>query len=225
MRGPLFLAAVLSCHRRKREYFPTILLKSNHFYRVSGRCISLPMVALPTHLVLRAEDRTRVPLVPKDAARLIAAGLSISVETGAVREFSTSDYARAGCAIFRAGAWASADLDAFVLGVGVPDGDSPLVHRHLFFARSAAGPAERAVLLGRFARGGGLLLDFEALTCDRGLAFLPFDPRMPSAEISRRLFPHLLGLGEGTPIWWRAERAYRRMAAPTGKRMDIGTCV
>ncbi|MFF4330404.1 saccharopine dehydrogenase [Streptomyces sp. NPDC001591] len=128
-----------------------------------------------THLWMRHEARLterRAPLTPQDAARLVAAGVRITVEESAQRAFPLADYAAAGCATAPTGSWhEQAPDDAYVLGLKeLPAGPGApaLRHRHIYFGHAYKGQAGARELLARFTAGGGALLDMEYLTDDSG---------------------------------------------------------
>lgn len=139
-------------------------------------------MSVPTpgpHIWMRHEVRSterRAPLVPADAARLVEAGFRLTVETSPQRAFGIEEYAAAGAEIAPAGSWVSdAPDDAFVLGLKeLPDGPAQLRHRHIYFAHAYKGQDGAAELLGRFAEGGGTLLDIEYLVDDTGRRVVAF---------------------------------------------------
>lgn len=129
-------------------------------------------------LLLRAEARPterRTPLVPADAARLVAAGVEVSVEASAQRTFDDEAYAAVGCRIVSAGSWVSADPDVVVLGIKeLPDQPAAITQRHVTFGHAFKGQPGATDLLARFARGGGTLLDLEYLTDENGRRLVAF---------------------------------------------------
>ncbi|MEW1638803.1 saccharopine dehydrogenase [Streptomyces sp. NPDC093801] len=129
----------------------------------------------PTHLWMRHEARSterRAPLTPQDAARLVEAGVRITVEESAQRAFPLADYTAAGCATAPTGTWhEKAPDDAYVLGLKeLPAGPGApaLRHRHIYFGHAYKGQSGARELLARFTAGGGALLDMEYLTDDSG---------------------------------------------------------
>lgn len=131
----------------------------------------------PVHLWLRHETRSterRAPLVPHDAARLVADGVQVTVEESPQRVFGVEAYRAGGCRIVPAGSWVDAPDDAHVLGIKeLPDEPDSLRHTHIFFGHAYKGQDGAGALLDRFAAGGGRLLDLEYLTVDgrRVIAF------------------------------------------------------
>lgn len=130
------------------------------------------------HLWMRAESRPserRAPLVPEDAARLMARGVEITVEESAQRAFPLDDYLAAGCHAAPAGSWTDAPGGAHVLGLKeLPDGPVELAHRHIYFGHAYKGQTGASELLARFTAGGGSLLDLEYLTDDTGRRLAAF---------------------------------------------------
>lgn len=120
-----------------------------------------------THLWLRAEQRdneTRVGLTPEGAAKLIAAGITLTVEDSATRCIATQAYAEKGAQIAPEGSWPGAPQDAIVFGLKeLPEDGTPLTHRHILFGHAYKGQPSGQVLLKRFAAGGGTLYDLEYL--------------------------------------------------------------
>ncbi|MGW1990766.1 saccharopine dehydrogenase [Embleya sp. NPDC001921] len=111
------------------------------------------------------ESERRAPIVPADAARLVAHGITLTVEHSPQRAFPISDYLDAGCVVAEAGTWLDAPAAEFVVGLKeLPDGPSALAHRHVYFGHAYKGQRDAAALLRRFAAGGGALLDMEYLT-------------------------------------------------------------
>ncbi len=129
------------------------------------------------HLWMRHETRPterRAPLVPHDAARLVAAGARVTVEESPQRVFDIEAYRAGGCEVALAGSWPQAPDDAHVLGIKeLPDEPVELRHTHIFFGHSYKGQDGAEALLARFSAGGGDLLDLEYLTADgrRVIAF------------------------------------------------------
>ena len=135
------------------------------------------MTGMSLHLWLRHETREterRAPLVPHDAARLVADGVRVTVEESPQRVFDVEAYRSGGCGTAAAGSWVDAPDDAVVLGIKeLPDGPSTLRHRHVFFGHAYKGQDGAEALLRRFVDGGGELLDFEYVTVEgrRVIAF------------------------------------------------------
>lgn len=120
------------------------------------------------HLWVRSESRAheeRVGLTPQGAARLIAAGIKVTVEQSAQRIMPIADYAAAGCVIAPEFSWPDAPRDAIIFGLKeLPDDGTPLPHRHIMFGHAYKGQPAGKVLLDRFSAGGGALYDLEYLT-------------------------------------------------------------
>lgn len=124
------------------------------------------------HLWVRAEQRpneTRVGITPDGAAELLNKGFAVTVEESPSRVIPTDQYAAAGCNIVPAHSWPDAPSDAIIFGLKeLPDDDTPLRHRHVMFGHAYKGQSSGRVLLERFRKGGGQLLDLEYLTDDTG---------------------------------------------------------
>lgn len=131
-----------------------------------------------TRLWMRHEIRPtecRAPIVPADAAQLVSQGIQVTVEQSPQRAFPLSDYTAAGCHTAPAGSWVDAPRDHYIVGIKeLPDQPDHLVHRHVFFGHAYKGQAGAAALLGRFAAGGGQLLDIEYLVNDNGRRLAAF---------------------------------------------------
>ena len=129
-------------------------------------------------LLLRAEAREterRTPLVPKDAATLVAAGMSVSVERSARRIFDDVAYAEAGCTLVAAGAWADAPRSTLVLGVKeLPEAPDTLSGTYAHFAHLYKDQRGWQTELARFHRGGGALHDLEYMTGEDGTRVAAF---------------------------------------------------
>lgn len=122
------------------------------------------------HLWIRAEARPteqRVPIVPADAARLVADGFTVTVEESPTRIVPLEEYVAAGCVTAAAGSWVDAPQGAVVVGIKeLPEDPADLQHTHVFFAHAYKGQEGADEVLDRFRRGGGELLDVEYLTVD-----------------------------------------------------------
>lgn len=121
-----------------------------------------------THLWLRAEQRPhedRVGLTPEGAARLIAAGIRVTVEDSPARVIPLDAYVAAGATPAPFASWPGAPLDAIIFGLKeLPEDGTPLPHRHIMFGHAYKGQPAGQVLLRRFLAGGGTLFDLEYLT-------------------------------------------------------------
>lgn len=120
-----------------------------------------------SHLWVRAEQRdneTRTGLTPEGAAKLIAAGIRVTVEDSPKRCLPTDRYAAAGAEIAPAFSWPDAPGDAIVFGLKeLPEDGTPLPHRHIMFGHAFKGQPTGQRLLHRFKAGGGTLYDLEYL--------------------------------------------------------------
>ena len=131
-----------------------------------------------THLWVRAEQRdneARVGLTPEGAAKLMAAGLQVTVEDSDSRCIPTDRYRAAGAQLAPAGAWPEAPDDAIIFGLKeLPEDGTPLPHRHIMFGHAYKGQPAGQTLLRRFQAGGGTRFDLEYLvdaSDRRGAAF------------------------------------------------------
>lgn len=123
-----------------------------------------------THLWIRAEARAteqRTPIVPADAARLVADGVAVTVEESPHRAYPIEEYVDAGCRVEPAGSWVDAPDDAYIVGIKeLPEEPAELRHAHIYFAHAFKGQDGAEELLARLTRGGGELLDVEYLTLE-----------------------------------------------------------
>lgn len=125
-----------------------------------------------THLWVRAEQREnedRVGLTPEGAAKLIAAGITVTVEDSQTRCIPTDRYAQAGATIAPENAWPTAPAEAIIFGLKeLPDDGTNLPHRHIMFGHAYKGQPAGQMLLDRFRAGGGTLYDLEYLVDEGG---------------------------------------------------------
>ncbi|WP_319824982.1 saccharopine dehydrogenase [Thalassovita sp.] len=125
-----------------------------------------------THLWVRAEQRPnedRVGLTPEGAARLIAAGIKVTVEESRTRAIPMRGYVDAGVQVAPENGWPDAPRDAIIFGLKeLPDDGTPLPHRHIMFGHAFKGQHSGKALLQRFKAGGGTLYDLEYLVDERG---------------------------------------------------------
>lgn len=130
------------------------------------------------HLWLRREAspvEERAPIVPGDAAALVADGIAVTVEEAPQRAFPAQAYAAAGCRLVPAGRWPDAPPDAVVVGLKEPEAQTwPLTQRHVFFGHAYKGQVGGPEVLRRFVAGGGTLLDLEAMVGEDGRRVVAF---------------------------------------------------
>ncbi len=123
-------------------------------------------------LLLRAEAREterRTPLTPMDAAVLVGAGGTVSVERSTRRIFDDAAYAGAGCILVEPGSWIHVPDDTLVLGVKeLPQSPDVLGGTYAHFAHLYKGQRGWQGDLSRFLRGEGTLYDLEYLTGETG---------------------------------------------------------
>lgn len=120
-----------------------------------------------THLWVRAEQRPnedRVGLTPEGASHLIAQGIRVTVEESRSRAIPIKGYVEAGCEIAPENSWPDAPSGAIIFGLKeLPEGGTPLQHRHIMFGHAFKGQHAGRRLLERFRAGGGTLYDLEYL--------------------------------------------------------------
>jgi saccharopine dehydrogenase (NAD+, L-lysine-forming) len=122
-----------------------------------------------------APTEQRTPLIPQHAARLLAAGLSVTVEESTHRAFPIEEYAAAGCRVVPGDTWPDAPASDFVLGLKEPSAAAKqLTHSHIFFGHAYKGQEGGPALLRRLTDGGGTLYDLEYLTDDAGRRVVAF---------------------------------------------------
>ncbi|WP_299552101.1 saccharopine dehydrogenase [uncultured Tateyamaria sp.] len=125
-----------------------------------------------THLWVRAEQREnedRVGLTPEGAAKLITAGIKVTVEDSQTRCIPIDRYAIVGATIVPQNAWPTAPTDAIIFGLKeLPDDATSLPHQHIMFGHAYKGQPAGRILLQRFKAGGGTLYDLEYLVDEAG---------------------------------------------------------
>lgn len=125
-----------------------------------------------THLWVRAEQRLnedRVGLTPGGAAKLIAAGIRVTIEDSGTRAIGIDGYRDAGCEIATENSWPQAPADAIIFGLKeLPEDGTPLPHKHIMFGHAFKGQHSGRALLERFKAGGGTLYDLEYLVDETG---------------------------------------------------------
>ena len=127
---------------------------------------------------LRDETRAteqRTPIVPGDAARLMAAGHDLVVEKSDKRIFSDRAYAAIGARLVPSGSWPQAPRDAVIVGIKeLQGGIAALRHRFIHFAHIFKDQQGWREELGRFEAGGGTLYDIEYLVDESGKRLAAF---------------------------------------------------
>lgn len=125
---------------------------------------------MTTHIWLRAETKpseARTPLVPTGVAALLEKGFALTVERSDQRCILNQAFADVGCELAAAESWTRAPSNAFVLGLkDLPDTQSPLLHRHIYFGHVYKNQPGWKETLRRFTQGGGSLYDLEFLVDD-----------------------------------------------------------
>lgn len=131
------------------------------------------------HIWLRAETKPgeeRRALSPGNAQKLLEHGLELTVERSSQSIFEDGEYENLGCEGVAENSWQEqAPPEAYILGLKeLPASDTPLVHRHIYFAHCYKGQEGWQDLLRRFQAGGGSLLDLEYLTNSDGRRLAAF---------------------------------------------------
>lgn len=121
-----------------------------------------------------SHQERRTPLVPTDAAALVAGGVEVTVEESDHRAFPIAEYAAAGCRVVTGDTFPDAPADTVVLGLKEPAGSHALTHRHVYFGHAYLGQVTAPQVLRRFTTGGGVLLDLETLVDGRGRRITAF---------------------------------------------------
>lgn len=133
---------------------------------------------MTTHLWLRAESRPserRTAVTPDGVRALIERGHRVTVEENPQRIFPIEAYREAGAEIAPEGSWPDAPREAIILGLKeLPEEDTPLAHRHIFFAHAFKGQPGAERILRRFAEGGGTIYDLEYLADENGRRLAAF---------------------------------------------------
>ena len=126
------------------------------------------------HLWVRAEQRAnekRVGLSPEDAAKLVNAGIKVTVEESTDRIIPTESYSKVGCVISKQHSWQSAPKEAIILGLKeLPENIEKLEHKHIMFGHAFKGQSDGKNFLKKFKAGKGILYDLEYLTDAEGTA-------------------------------------------------------
>ena len=129
-------------------------------------------------LLVRAEAREterRAPLVPADAAVLVAEGWAISVERCDRRVFADAAYEEAGCTLVDSDTWMDQSPDTLILGVKeLPESPDALSGAYAHFAHLYKEQRGWQDDLARYVRGGGTLYDLEYLTDANGVRVAAF---------------------------------------------------
>ena len=122
-------------------------------------------------LWLRSEsDQTerRVPLCPEAVGSLVGRGIPVIVEKSAARVFSDDSYANNGARLVETGAWVrNTDPAVLVIGLRPPKLLKKFIHKHVCYAHCYKKQPDAETYLAAFARGGGMLYDYESLVFDR----------------------------------------------------------
>ena len=178
-----------------------------------------------TGLWLRREaspHEERTPLVPADAAALVAAGMEVAVEEAEQRAFPAEEYAAAGCRIVPADSWPDAPPGTFVLGLKEPTlAADALAHSHIFFGHAYKGQVDGPRVLRRFTSGGGALLDLEELVDDSGRRVVAFGFWAGYVGAALAVLHHRGALTPPLRSTTREELDARLTAAPSAERAVV----
>ncbi|KAH9906359.1 hypothetical protein F4778DRAFT_769454 [Xylariomycetidae sp. FL2044] len=121
----------------------------------------------PTVLHLRSETKPlerRSALTPTTAKALIDAGYTVNVEKSSLRIFDDQEFADVGAHLVSTGSWKDVSTDHIIVGLKeLEEEDTPLKHVFVHFHHCYKGQAGWQQVLGRYPRGGGVLLDLEFL--------------------------------------------------------------
>eukprot|EP00013_Stygamoeba_regulata_P018833 CAMPEP_0177655212 /NCGR_PEP_ID=MMETSP0447-20121125/14821_1 /TAXON_ID=0 /ORGANISM="Stygamoeba regulata, Strain BSH-02190019" /LENGTH=390 /DNA_ID=CAMNT_0019159065 /DNA_START=101 /DNA_END=1274 /DNA_ORIENTATION=- len=159
----------------------------------------------PVHVWLRDEVKPheqRTALTPENAAKLVEAGFTVSVErTTNDRCFPDEEYEKVGCTLVETGSWPKAPKDAIILGLKeLPESTEPISHDHIFFAHCFKGQEGWRELMQRFLSGGGTIYDLEFLKRD-GMRVAAFG--RPAG---------IIGCAAGVLLWTHQQRQRVRVA-------------
>ena len=149
---------------------------------------------------IRREDKNqwerRVPLTPDHVARLLEAGLEVSIQPSGIRVFSDQEYAAAGAAVVE-------DLDHCDLVLAVKEIPEIFFRDggvYMFFAHVCKGQSHNMPMLRRILDRRATLIDHERVTDDEGRRLVFFGYHAGAAGIIETLYT--LGRRfewEGTP--------------------------
>lgn len=158
---------------------------------------------------LRAETKPnerRSPLAPRDAKKLIDAGIEITVEQSNTRIFTDEEFAVVGCRMVEPGSWHDAPRDSLILGLKeLPMASTPIQHCHCYFAHAFRGQPHADSVLRRFREGDGRLFDLEYLLDAEGrrIAAFGFWAGYVGAALGIAAYAHRsrqIALGPQTPF-------------------------
>jgi len=162
-------------------------------------------------LWLRAETKPnehRSALTPSVCEHLIKKGYVINVERSTEKSterfFSDAEYEKVGCQLVEPGSWKTAPKEFFIVGLKeLPENDeSPLEHRHIFFAHCFKHQRGWQDLIKRFHVGGGELYDLEFLNDDQGRRVAAFG-----------YYAGFAGSAVGIDVWCHQQLGFLKMEA------------
>jgi len=124
------------------------------------------------HFWLRDEIKPgekRTPILPEHAKKLLSVGHLVTVEESVNRCIPDEEYNKVGCRLVPSGSWTQSPKDTVILGLKeLPDGKSPIYHRHIYFAHVFKEQSGWKDILSRFVRGNGFIWDLEYLSDETG---------------------------------------------------------
>ena len=84
---------------------------------------------------------------PEDAAKLVSAGIKVTIEESTDRIIPTESYSNVGCVISKKHSWQSAPKEAIILGLKeLPENIEKLEHKHIMFGHAFKGQSDRKEL-------------------------------------------------------------------------------
>lgn len=111
----------------------------------------------------------RSALTPSTVKDLVNAGYIVNVERSPQRVFDDEEFEKAGAKLVDEYSWRGIPSDHIVVGLKeLPIEEFPLKHTHIQFAHCFKEQRDWEKVLGRFAQGGGTLLDLEFLSDENG---------------------------------------------------------
>jgi saccharopine dehydrogenase (NAD+, L-lysine-forming) len=143
---------------------------------------------------LRAETKAmeaRSGLTPDLVRELLNSGKEVVVERSSQRAIDDSSFAGTGCTMVDEGTWSTAPKHAYILGLKeLPENNTPLIHRHIYFAHAYKNQHGCQELLRRFKEGGGELFDLEYLVdeTDRRVAAFGFWAGFAGCAVSLKIW-------------------------------------
>lgn len=130
------------------------------------------------HLWLRAETKSneyRTPITPLIAKKLIDFGYKITIEKSINRCFSDEEYKDVMCEMVEPNTWISAPSDTFIVGLKeLPSDLTEITHRHIYFSHCYKNQNGWDILIKKFIKGKGQILDIEYLLDENNVRIAAF---------------------------------------------------